>query len=226
MDAINQIAHRYQIPVIEDAAQSLGATYKGKKSGNLSTIACTSFFPSKPLGCYGDGGACFTNDDDLANDMRQIRVHGQNKRYHHRLLGMNSRLDTIQAAILLAKLQVFEEEVRNRQLIGQQYHELLQNHVKPMRVLPDNTCVFAQYTVQISNRDKVCEYLKSVNIPTAIHYPIPLHLQPVFANKAIASSLTKAENAAQSVMSLPMHPYLSSDEQSYIVENLCKALQQ
>jgi UDP-2-acetamido-2-deoxy-ribo-hexuluronate aminotransferase len=225
MNAINEIANEYHIPVIEDAAQSLGATYHGKKSGSLSTIACTSFFPSKPLGCYGDGGACFTNDDDLANDMRQIRIHGQNKRYNHRLLGMNSRLDTIQAAILLAKLDIFEREVENRQLIGKRYHDLLKNHVKPMHVLPENTCVYAQYTIQVPERDKICEYLKQANIPTAIHYPIPLHLQPIFSDTKISSSLKVAEDAAKSVMSLPMHPYLTEDEQHDIVENLCKALQ-
>ncbi len=225
MNAINEIAREHQIPVIEDAAQSLGATYHGKKSGSLSTIACTSFFPSKPLGCYGDGGACFTNDDELANDMRQIRVHGQSKRYHHRLLGMNSRLDTIQAAILLAKMDVFEEEVKSRQLIGQRYHDLLKNHVKPMHVLPENTCVYAQYTIEVSERDKVCERLKEADIPTAIHYPVPLHLQPVFADNKPSSSLKVAEVAAASVMSLPMHPYLTEDEQHYIVDHLCKALQ-
>ncbi len=226
MDMINAIATQYNLSVIEDAAQSFGATYKGKKSCSLSTIACTSFFPSKPLGCYGDGGACFTDDDTLATDIAQIRVHGQNKRYNHRLLGMNSRLDTLQAAILLAKINVFDQEVKDRINVGQRYHDLLKDIVKPMHILKTNTCVYAQYTIQVSERDKICEYLKKVNIPTAVHYPIPLHLQPVFTSHTQITPLPITEHAANSVMSLPMHPYLSHEEQDLIVQHLRDAIDQ
>lgn len=225
MDAINAIAEKHQLPVIEDAAQSFGATYKGRKSCQLSTIACTSFFPSKPLGCYGDGGACFTNDDELAIKMRQIRTHGQEKRYYHRRLGLNSRFDTLQAAILLAKLTLFPQEVQARQRIGARYQALLQNYVKTMYVPADNTCVYAQYTIEVTHREQVQLYLQQHDIPTAVHYPMPLHLQPVFANKITANqSFPHAENAAKKVLSLPMHPYLTEDEQDDIVQHLLAAI--
>lgn len=225
MDAINSIAKKYQLPVIEDAAQSFGATYKGKKSCSWSTIACTSFFPSKPLGCYGDGGACFTDDDELATMMRQIRVHGQGKRYHHTLLGMNSRLDSLQAAILLAKLGIFDQEIEARHRIAKRYHDILSPHVKIMHVAPHHTCVYAQYTIEVANRDAVQQHLKKQNIPTAIHYPVPLHLQPVFANlNQPHQHLPVAENAARFVLSLPMHPYLTREEQDLIVNHLVEAL--
>ena len=181
MDAINAIAARHGIPVVEDACQSFGATYRGRKSCALSTIGCTSFFPSKPLGCYGDGGACFTDKDELATKMRQIRVHGQDRRYHHALLGINGRMDTLQAAVLLAKLEVFAEEVEARNRIGARYSELLRDAVVTPYVEPHNTSVYAQYTVQVDHRDAVQEKLREEGIPTAIHYPVPLHLQPVFA---------------------------------------------
>lgn len=225
MDAINAIAAEYHLPVIEDAAQSFGATYKRKKSCSLSTIACTSFFPSKPLGCYGDGGACFTNDDELATRMRQIRVHGQAKRYHHPVLGMNSRLDTLQAAILLAKLGIFDYEVEERIRIGERYHQLLRPHVKTMSIDSFNTCVYAQFTIEVSNRDAVQTFLKNQNIPTAVHYPLPLNLQPVFAqNNAKNQHFPVSEKAAKSVMSLPMHPYLSTEEQDFIVNHLLETV--
>ncbi len=225
MDAINAIAQKYQLPVIEDAAQSFGATYKGKKSCNLSTISCTSFFPSKPLGCYGDGGACFTNDDNLALAMRQIRIHGQEKRYRHHILGVNSRLDTLQAAVLLVKLNIFDQEVENRKQIGKRYDDLLDKHVKTIRVAPDNTCVYAQYTIEVNHRDRVIEHLKQAGIPTAVHYPLPLNLQPVFAKvKTPPEGFPAAENAANRVMSLPMHPYLSHEDQDKIVKHLLDAL--
>lgn len=225
MDVINELANRYQLSVIEDAAQSFGATYKNKKSCNVSTIACTSFFPSKPLGCYGDGGACFTNDDDLNKAIRQIRVHGQEKRYHHPVLGVNSRLDTLQAAILLAKIKVFDQEVQARRRIGQRYTDLLQSHVKTMQVSPYNTCVYAQYTLEVANRDAIREYLNKVNVPTAVHYPLSLHMQPVFT-KYLKShqQFPNAEYASRSVMSLPMHPYLSEKDQNTIADHLLAAL--
>lgn len=218
-DAINEIAARYKILVIEDAAQSFGATYKGRTSCNLTAVGCTSFFPSKPLGCYGDGGACFTNDDKLARNMREIRVHGQDKRYHHSSLGINGRLDTIQAAILLAKLEVFTEEIKLRQKIGAKYTELLQHHVTTPYIEPFSTSVYAQYTVQVDNRDRVQERLKAANVPTAIHYPIPLHKQPVFSEYS-SCKLPASELVASRVLSLPMHPYLTDGDVEFIVREI------
>ena len=218
MDAINAIAERHGLAVIEDAAQSFGATYKGQKSCNLSTIACTSFFPSKPLGCYGDGGACFTSDDALARKMGQIRVHGQDKRYHHPLIGLNGRLDTLQAAILLAKLTVFEDEVAARIRVGARYSELLGAKSTPPYIEPHNTSVYAQYTIQVDKREEVQEKLKAAGIPTAVHYPIPLHQQPAFAYLGLGGgAFPVAEAAARRVMSLPISPYLSKVDQDFIV---------
>ncbi len=212
-DAINAIAGKNGIPVIEDACQSFGATYRGRRSCALSTIGCTSFFPSKPLGCYGDGGACFTDDDDLATRMRQIRVHGQDRRYHHAVLGVNGRMDTLQAAILLAKLQVFGEEVEARNRIGAKYCDLLRDKVVTPYVEPHNTSVYAQYTVQVDIRDTVQKYFQEKGIPTAVHYPIPLHLQPVFSGLDIPEGrFPVAESVAKRVLSLPMHPYLKDEE--------------
>ena len=213
MDAINAVAAKNGIPVIEDACQSFGATYHGRKSCALSTVGCTSFFPSKPLGCYGDGGACFTDKDDLATRIRQIRVHGQDRRYHHALLGINGRMDTLQAAILLAKLEVFADEVDARNRIGVRYGELLHGAVETPSVDPHNTSVYAQYTVQVDKREAVQEKLREEGIPTAVHYPVPLHLQPVFAGLNLPEgSFPVAEAAAKRVLSLPMHPYLAEDE--------------
>jgi UDP-2-acetamido-2-deoxy-ribo-hexuluronate aminotransferase len=226
MDAINTIAKQYNLPVIEDAAQSFGATYHNKKSCNLSTIGCTSFFPTKPLGCYGDGGACFTDDDEVAITMRQLRAHGQEKRYTHRLVGMNSRLDTLQAAILLAKLSVFDTEIKARIRIGQRYNSLLQQHVKTTHVPAENSCVYAQYTIEVAKRDVIQASLQEMNIPTAVHYPLPIHLQPVFANSGYqAGNFPIAEQAAKSVMSLPMHPYLNEEDQDFICKHLLDAIQ-
>ncbi len=220
-DPINAIAAKYNIPVIEDGAQSFGAMYKKKKSCSLTTIGCTSFFPSKPLGCYGDGGACFTNNDELSLKMKQIRVHGQDRRYHHPLLGLNGRLDTIQAAILLAKLEVFPEEVKLRMEIGNRYSELLKDKAIVPYIEPFNTSVYAQYTIQVDNRDLVKTKLNESGIPNAVHYPIPLHLQPVFSflNQG-EGSFPVSEAVAKRVMSLPMHPYLTEEEQLKITRVL------
>ncbi|CAL7963085.1 UDP-2-acetamido-2-deoxy-3-oxo-D-glucuronate aminotransferase [Gammaproteobacteria bacterium] len=220
-DVINIIADKYKIPVIEDAAQSFGAVYKDKKSCNLSTIGCTSFFPSKPLGCYGDGGACFTNDDELAKAMQEIRVHGQDRRYHHSRLGVNGRLDTLQAAILLAKLEIFPEEVELRAKVGAKYTDSLKNKNRVITpyIEPFNTSVYAQYTIQVDGRDKVQEKLKNAGIPTAIHYPIPLHKQPVFAEYCDCK-LPVSESLAEKVMSLPMHPYLTDKDMELVVHQL------
>ena len=227
-DAINAIAAQHGIPVIEDAAQSFGATYKGRKSCNLSTIACTSFFPSKPLGCYGDGGAIFTNDDALAKVMRQIARHGQDRRYHHVRVGVNSRLDTLQAAILLTKLSIFDEEIALRQQVAERYAALLppppregggggegENITTPY-IEPHNTSAWAQYTIRVNNRDAVQEKLKAAGIPTAVHYPIPLNRQPAVADPA--AQLPVGDALAQRVLSLPTHPYLDKDSIARIVQ--------
>lgn len=224
-DAINKIADQYGTPVIEDGAQSFGATYKGQKSCGLSTIGCTSFFPTKPLGCYGDGGACFTNDDELAVRMKQIRVHGQDKRYHHPVVGLNGRLDTLQAAILLAKFEIFEEEVELRAAIGAAYTEALKDVVTTPFIEAYNTCVYAQYTIQVDNREMVQEKLKVAGIPTAVHYPIPLNLQPVFSYlQQGEGSFPVAEKVARRVMSLPMSPWLIGNDQKKIVNAVSRSI--
>ena len=186
---------------------------RGRKSCALSSIGCTSFFPSKPLGCYGDGGACFTDDEELATKMRRIRVHGQDRRYHHTVLGINGRMDTLQAAVLLAKLEVFADEVEARARIAARYGELLRDVVVMPHIESHNTSVYAQYTVQVDHREAVQEKLREEGIPTAVHYPIPLHLQPVFAGLNLPEgSFPVAETAAKRVLSLPMHPYLTDVE--------------
>jgi UDP-2-acetamido-2-deoxy-ribo-hexuluronate aminotransferase len=217
-DAINAIAAKHGLAVIEDGAQSFGATYKGRRSLGLTTIGTTSFFPTKPLGCYGDGGACFTNDDALAQRMAQIRVHGQSKRYHHPIIGMNGRLDTLQAAILLAKLDTLEEELASRQRIGARYSRSLAGAVKTPLVAPHNTHVYAQYTIQVENRDAAQARLKERGIPTAIHYPVPLNLQPAFASLGLPEgSFPLSDAAAKRVMSLPMDAFLDEATQDRIV---------
>lgn len=219
-DAINAIAAKYNIPVIEDAAQSFGATYKGRKSCNLTTVACTSFFPSKPLGCYGDGGAIFTNDDELAKVIRQIARHGQDRRYHHIRVGMNSRLDTLQAAILLPKLEILDEEMQARQRVAETYTKLFNEagvNTTPC-IEAHNQSAWAQYTIQVESRDDVQAKLKERGIPTAVHYPIPLNKQPAVANANV--SLPVGDAIAERVMSLPMHPYLTVEAQEKIVNSL------
>lgn len=213
MDVINAIADSHNISVIEDAAQSFGATYKGKHSCNLSTIGCTSFFPSKPLGCYGDGGACFTNNDDLAQTMREIRNHGQQSRYHHARLGFNGRLDTIQAAILLAKLEVFDDEINARNRVATEYSTLLEDAFPIPYIESHNHSAWAQYTIQVPNRAHIQKKLAQESIPTAVHYPMPIHLQPVFAYLRLPPGIFPvSERASEIVMSLPMHAYLSSED--------------
>ncbi len=219
-DAINAIAARHGIPVIEDAAQSFGALYKGRKSCNLSPIACTSFFPSKPLGCYGDGGAIFTNDNELAKVMRQISRHGQDRRYHHVRVGVNSRLDTIQAAVLLPKLKVLDEELALRQEVAARYTALLNDiglKTAPI-VEPHNVSAWAQYTVRIPAREVVQKHLAEAGIPTAVHYPIPLNKQPAVAHAF--SDLPMGDEISRVVLSLPMHSALTLDDQKRVVAAL------
>jgi UDP-2-acetamido-2-deoxy-ribo-hexuluronate aminotransferase len=230
MDAINAIAARHELPVIEDAAQSLGASYFGKggaqRSGNLSTLGCTSFFPSKPLGCYGDGGAIFTNDDALAQACREIRVHGQSKRYEHTRVGVGGRMDTLQCAVLLAKLPRWPWELQRRRDLGARYHALLQDvpGVGLLTVPPDRDCVWAQYTVFVDDRATVQARLKAQGIPTAVHYPKPLHHQPAYAALCCPDCCPHSVVASQRVMSLPMSADLSDAQQDRVVAALQAAL--
>lgn len=224
MDAINTIAVKHGLPVIEDAAQSFGATYKGRKSGNLSTIACTSFFPTKPLGCYGDGGAIFTNDAELAKVMRQIARHGQDRRYHHVRVGVNSRLDTIQAAILLPKLAALDEEIALRRQVAGIYMRGFSaaGIAASPYVEPHNQSAWAQYTITVPQRDTVQERLKQVGIPTAVHYPIPLNKQPAVAD--LNAHLPVGDLVASQVMSLPMSPFMTQAQQACVVQTLAQVL--
>lgn len=218
-DAINAIAARHGIPVIEDAAQSFGAAYKGRRSCNLTTIACTSFFPSKPLGCYGDGGAIFTNDDELAKVLRQIARHGQDRRYHHIRVGVNSRLDTLQAAVLLQKLDIFDEELQLRQQVAERYDRLLGAAGYQVPFIEEhNQSVYAQYTLCVEQREAFQQYLSAQGVPTVVHYPIPLNRQPAVADST--QSLPVGDRVAERVVSLPMHPYLGAEQQTVIVERI------
>jgi UDP-2-acetamido-2-deoxy-ribo-hexuluronate aminotransferase len=220
MAELNALAARYGIPVIEDAAQSFGAQYREARSCGLATLGCTSFFPSKPLGCYGDGGAIFTDDAALAQAMREIRVHGQERRYHHTRIGVGGRLDTLQAAVLLAKLERFDWEVGQRMAIATRYTELLRgvNSVQLPVVRSDRTSVWAQFTLQATDRDVVLAQLKAAGVPTAIHYPVPLHRQPAFRDRCrVSGGLAHAERLGNQVFSLPMHPYLDTETQDRIV---------
>lgn len=225
MDAINAIAARHKLAVIEDAAQSFGATYKERKSCNLSTIGCTSFYPSKPLGCYGDGGALFTNDDSLAEAMREIRVHGQPSNYIHTRIGLGGRMDTLQCAIVLAKMDRFDSEIAARQRIASRYRELLgaSGDVQLLEVRSDRTSVYAQYTVLSSKRKALQASLSELGVPTAVHYPRPLHQQPAYSRFRPDVSLLEAERAAAQVISLPMYPDMKPEVQQRIADAIAAA---
>ena len=226
MIEINAIAARHGLAVIEDAAQSFGATYQGRKSCNLSKLGCTSFFPSKPLGCYGDGGAVFTNDDALAQACREIRVHGQSARYTHTRVGVGGRMDTLQCAIVLAKLERFEWELAQRRALGARYGELLAG-VPGVRLLAqraDRDCVWAQYTVFVEHRAELQAALNAAGIPTAVHYPRPLHRQPAYAHLHHGAELVHSETAAAQVLSLPMSADLTHADQERVVAALVRAL--
>ncbi|RJF95882.1 DegT/DnrJ/EryC1/StrS family aminotransferase [Noviherbaspirillum saxi] len=220
MDEINAIAERFGLTVIEDAAQSFGATYKGRKSCNLSTIACTSFFPSKPLGCYGDGGALFTSNEALAQSMREIRVHGQSKRYVHSRLGVGGRMDTLQCAIVLAKLERFGWEVQQRQELASLYRDLLDGYVEPTSCRSDRTSVYAQYTIAVDNRATLQAKLLEMGIPTAVHYPLPIPLQPAYLQYCREDELPVSLAMSKRVISLPMGPYMGHDD----VRQVCNAV--
>jgi UDP-2-acetamido-2-deoxy-ribo-hexuluronate aminotransferase len=226
MDEINAIAEKHGVAVIEDAAQSFGASYKGRKSCGLSTVGCTSFFPSKPLGCYGDGGALFTNDDALAQASREIRVHGQSARYTHTRVGVGGRMDTLQCAVVLGKLERFEWEIEQRLKIGERYQQLLADvpGVRRLAARPDRDCVWAQYTVFVEERAKVQAALQAAGVPTAVHYPKPLHHQPAYAAHGTPDMCPRSVEAAQRVMSLPMSADLSVVDQDRVVAALRAAL--
>ena len=227
MDEINALAVRHRLTVIEDAAQSFGAAYKGRRSCHLSAIGCTSFFPSKPLGCYGDGGAILTDDGALAQAMREIRVHGQSGRYNHTRLGVGGRMDSIQCAVVLAKLERFSWEVERRIALGRRYDQLLAPlapRVRPIRVKPDRTSVYAQYTVRAADRARIEEALKAKGIPTAVHYPLSLHQQPAYAAQYRGQSFPVGERLAREVISLPMSADLRESDQDAIAAALAQAL--
>ncbi len=215
-DAINALAEKYGLYVVEDAAQSFGAKYKGRASGNLGTIGCTSFFPSKPLGCYGEGGACFTDNEELAIRLQQIRNHGQDRRYHHVRLGLNGRLETLQAAILLAKLEIFPSELERRTQIAEMYDSLLADYVTIPYMEAHNQSTYAQYTIQLDYREQMAKRLHEQQIPTAVHYPVPIDQQPLFKkthlNGDVHFNLPHSERVATRVLSLPFHPYLEENE--------------
>ena len=223
MDEINRIAHEHGLFVIEDGCQSFGAIYKGRKSCGLSEVGVTSFFPSKPLGCYGDGGMIFTANPDLAELMKSLRVHGQTERYEHKYIGINGRLDTIQAAILLAKFRHFEEEIKLRQVKANYYTDHLKDICITPYIEPHNISVYSQYSIRIDKRDDLCRYLDERGIPTAVHYPKPLHLQNAFDYLGYKKGdFPVSEKISKEIVSLPMSPFISQNEQDFIIENIHK----
>jgi UDP-2-acetamido-2-deoxy-ribo-hexuluronate aminotransferase len=224
-DPINKIAAKYDIPVIEDAAQSFGASYKGRKSCNLTKVATTSFFPSKPLGCYGDGGAIFTNDSELAVKLKQIAQHGQDRKYHHIHTGMNSRLDSLQAAILLPKLEILDDEIQRRNKVASLYTQKLQEAgiTTTPYILNENVSAWAQYTIRVQNRDILQVKLKENNIPTMVYYPIPLNKQPAF--KEHNCNLSEGDLVAEEVLSLPFHPYIEEVDIDNISDLIVKSFE-
>jgi UDP-2-acetamido-2-deoxy-ribo-hexuluronate aminotransferase len=226
MDEINAIAaYHGNIPVIEDAAQSFGATYKGKRSCNLSTIGCTSFFPSKPLGCYGDGGAIFTNDEGLAQAMREIRVHGQSQRYVHNRVGVGGRMDTIQCAVVLAKLERFESELAHRIAAGAEFNSFFDSKgVSRIAQRPDRAGSFAQYTVIVDKRDLLQSKLAKCEIPTTIHYPLPLNAQPAYRSFCCEQCTPVAQSIARRVLSVPFSPYFSAQQRKTILGDIATAI--
>ncbi|MCT7597599.1 DegT/DnrJ/EryC1/StrS family aminotransferase [Aliarcobacter butzleri] len=223
MDKINQIAKKHNLKVIIDGAQSFGSTYDGIRDSSLGDISTTSFFPAKPLGCYGDGGAVFTNDEKLATKIKSLRLHGQSKRYHHQYIGMGGRLDTMQAAVLNVKLKYYPKDLTLRQEVASKYTKALEN--KSNIILPyidkKSTSAWAQYSVRVKNRDEVQNRLKDAGIPTAVHYPMPLHLQECFKYLGYKKGdFPISEMVSGEIMSLPMNPYVNDKEIEYIVGNL------
>ena len=227
MDAINAIAKKHGLWVMEDACQSFGASHKGIRSCNLSDFATTSFFPAKPLGCYGDGGAIFTNDDAVADVLCAMRNHGQKERYRHSWIGINGRLDTLQAAVLLVKLRYFESEIKRRNERAAYYTAGLAPHVKTPEVLAHNVSVYAQYTIRVKNREALAEKLKARGIPTAVHYPVPLHMQQAFSPLGYAKgSLPVSERVSEEVLSLPMYAQLPQADQDKVISAIVEAVRE
>jgi UDP-2-acetamido-2-deoxy-ribo-hexuluronate aminotransferase len=220
LEQIQKFADQRGIVVIEDAAQSFGAKRGNKRSGAFSNFGTTSFFPSKPLACFGDGGAIFTSDDKYAEILKQIRVHGQAGRYHHVRVGLNSRLDTLQATILLAKLEVFEEELLLRDQIATRYTQALKDSVQTPVIEKGNTCAWAQYTIEVPNRDRFASLMTEKGVPTAVHYPSTLDQQPAVLERGYRTTrpLTHSKAASQKVISLPMHPYVSAQDEARVIE--------
>ncbi|MGJ0354751.1 DegT/DnrJ/EryC1/StrS family aminotransferase [Aliarcobacter cryaerophilus] len=226
MDEINQIAKKYNLKVIVDGAQSFGSTYKGISDSNLGDISCTSFFPAKPLGCYGDGGAVFTNNQQLATKIQSLRLHGQSIRYHHQYIGMGGRLDTIQAAVLNVKLKYYEKDLKLRQDVASKYTKALNaKNIETPFVKSDRTSAWAQYSIRVQNRTELQTKLQNLGIPTAVHYPMPLHVQECFKYLNLKEGdFPISEKVSKEIMSLPMNPYVSDEEIEFIVENLAKEL--
>lgn len=223
-DKINTIAKKHGLWVLEDGAQSFGAEYKAKRSCSLTDIATTSFFPAKPLGCYGDGGAIFTSDGELAEKLKMIRNHGQEKRYHHKMVGFNGRMDTLQAAILRVKLKYFTHEIKERNRVAELYTDKLKGIVDTPVVLPDNLSVWAQYTIRVDHRDQLRETLASFDIPTAVHYPMPLPKQEAFAYLKQGTDFPVSNTLSDTVVSLPMHPFLTEEEIGFICDKIKEAI--
>ncbi|WP_419233771.1 DegT/DnrJ/EryC1/StrS family aminotransferase [Aliarcobacter cryaerophilus] len=223
MDEINQIAKNYNLKVIVDGAQSFGSTYKGISDSNLGDISCTSFFPAKPLGCYGDGGALFTNDEKLADKIKSLRLHGQSIRYHHQYIGMGGRLDTIQAAVLNVKLKYYEKDLKLRQDVAEKYTQALNaKNIETPFVKSDRTSAWAQYSIRVQNRTKLQTKLQNLGIPTAVHYPMPLHVQECFKYLNLKEGdFPISEKVSKEIMSLPMNPYVSDEEIEFIVGRIC-----
>jgi UDP-2-acetamido-2-deoxy-ribo-hexuluronate aminotransferase len=224
IDAIQTIADKYNLKVIIDGAQSFGSTYNGKTDSNLGDISTTSFFPSKPLGCYGDGGAVFTNNIEYANKIKLLRVHGQNKRYHHQYIGIGGRLDTIQAAVLLAKLPYFTKELKDRQKIANQYDKKFSKTFQTPVIKTNRTSAWAQYTLRVNRRDELQFRLKDYNIPTSVFYPIPLNLQECFKYlNSKHGDFPNSDKASKEVLSIPMNPYLNNDQIDFIASHIMKS---
>lgn len=229
MDEINALAKKHNLHVIEDAAQSYGASYKDRKSCNASIVGATSFFPAKPLGCYGDGGAIFTSDEKLLKAMKEIREHGSETRYYHTRLGMNGRLDTIQCAILLAKLERYDWEVEQRQKVANRYNEAFASIKTPGFVIPavksDRKSVWAQYTLSVANRADFQKKLTDAGVPTSIHYPRTMPDQPWYKeNTPCTHDITKSRHAAEHVISLPMYPDMDTATQDKIIAAVISAM--
>jgi len=221
MDAIQAIANKYNLKVIIDGAQSFGSTYNNKTDSNLGDISTTSFFPSKPLGCYGDGGAVFTNNEEYANKIKLLRVHGQNKRYHHKYIGIGGRLDTMQAAILLAKLPYFKKELKDRQKVADHYTSGLSQILQTPVIKTDRSSAWAQYTLRVKNRDTLQLKLNKNGIPTSVFYPIPLHLQECFRYLNYKQNdFPISEKASKEVVSIPMNSFLTNEQINFIVSSI------